>query len=497
MLVLFASRQELEQGVRTQDFPQASAHILLSLDLPASRIGGQLAHEVSHSFFFDILPRRISAALPAWVSEGLSEYQRGSWDASQQAILNDFVRTNTVPRLSRLTASSYSTTPQVNNGLGHAAFDFIVDSWGTDGIRRLLFALRQSAASGRLDDPLRAAFGLAADDFDRRFEAYLTERFRTRVIANAHDGPSRLESGATGFTQITRVRHIIENVRLEAGQAAPAASAAGHTFEVASIKRNTSGAQSGMMRFLPGGRFSATNMSLRRLILSAYDLQGSQLAGGPGWLDSDTFDIEAKAGDSQASPTQVPLMLRALLAERFKLFSHNERRELPVYSLVVVRSDRKLGSELKPAAPGNCPVPGLVPPPPPPPPPPPTGTPHSVINVPACNALKFGPGGFVARGVNMDRLARSLSGLQAVTSLDRMVVDRTGLTGNFDFDLEWTPQFRTAGAETTGAIAAPQVDGGPSSVFTALQEQLGLKLEAERQPVEVVVIDRVAPPTED
>src|SRR5882724_303739 len=119
-------------------------------------------------------------------------------------------------------------------------------------------------------------------------------------------------------------------------------------FEIASVKPNASGDAKVQMQTPPGGRFIATNVTLRQLILYAYRLQESQLTGGPNWIDRDHFDILAK-GDG-ADPNHLPLMVRSLLAERFSLVVHSESKELPIYVLVPARTDRALGPQLKRAA---------------------------------------------------------------------------------------------------------------------------------------------------
>jgi uncharacterized protein (TIGR03435 family) len=117
-------------------------------------------------------------------------------------------------------------------------------------------------------------------------------------------------------------------------------------FEVASVKPNTSGARASSTHTLPGGRVTATNVTVRQLILGAYGLRGLQLTGGPSWIDSDRFDIDARAPEN-TPPEQVFPLVRALLADRFKLVVHTETREQPIYALVLARADKKLGPQLK------------------------------------------------------------------------------------------------------------------------------------------------------
>jgi uncharacterized protein (TIGR03435 family) len=248
-------------------------------------------------------------------------------------------------------------------------------------------------------------------------------------------------------------------------------------FDVASIKPNTSGeARQGVRFYPPSDRVVVTNMTLRGLIRNAYQLQDDEVAGGPSWLDSDHFDIVA-AGDGNHSPQDKWLMLRVLLLERFKLAVHKETRELPVYALVVAKSGT-LGPKLQHVDP-DCSPPRT---------PPPQGPPDR--NRPnQCGALFAGPGTVSFRGVLMTDLAR----FGLASQVGRIVVDRTGLAGRFDLDLEFN--------QTTSLKASPEVadasgDSAPS-IFTALQEQLGLKLQSEKGPVEVLVVDHAEHPVED
>jgi uncharacterized protein (TIGR03435 family) len=119
------------------------------------------------------------------------------------------------------------------------------------------------------------------------------------------------------------------------------------SFEVASVKPNTSGSGSSSLNTLPGGRFQATNATVRQLILAAYRLKRLQLTGGPSWIDSEHFDVEARAAEN-VPPEQTMTMLKGLLGDRFKLVTHNETKDQPVYALVLARNDRSLGPQLKP-----------------------------------------------------------------------------------------------------------------------------------------------------
>jgi uncharacterized protein (TIGR03435 family) len=261
------------------------------------------------------------------------------------------------------------------------------------------------------------------------------------------------------------------------------------TFEVASVKPNKA-REGRMMISMPPGRFSATNVPLRLLIRQAYELEDFQIVGGPDWINSDRFDVEAKAeGDVGRTPPgsvgPMHLMLQSLLAERFRLKVRVETRELPIYTLVLSRADRKPGPQLRIAG-EECTsviVPGGMPAPPQPP-----GGPTGAAGR-ICPSL-LGPFFISGRRMTMTQLSTGLS-----TRVSRLVADRTGLNGEFDLDLTFTPD----GAPADQPLRLNGVDlalNAPS-IFTALQEQLGLKLESQRGPVEVIVIDNVEPPTPD
>jgi uncharacterized protein (TIGR03435 family) len=264
------------------------------------------------------------------------------------------------------------------------------------------------------------------------------------------------------------------------------------SFEVASVKPNTSG--DGFVRVGgPPGRFSATNVPLRMLIQMAYQVQPFQLEGGPGWIGTDRFDIVAKVGGDVPAPPgpgvpgPVQLMTRTLLADRFKLVVHRETKEQAIYALVLARADGKLGPQLKPSTADCAAVAaarGRSGPPP--------ALPAPGVR-PQCGMM-VRPGGLSVGGLSIAQFATNLSG-----NVQRVVVDRTGLTGAFDVDLTWTPDQIPQGRGNLppGAPALPPIDPNGPSLFTAIQEQLGLKLEPTKGPVDVLVIDRAAKPTDD
>jgi len=262
------------------------------------------------------------------------------------------------------------------------------------------------------------------------------------------------------------------------------------SFEVASVKANKSGDNRMMFGNQPGGGITVTNMPLRELITFAYEIQEFQLVGAPDWANNERFDIVAKAvvdrpANAPAGPPgpEIRMMMQSLLAERFKLASHHDTRPLPVYALVLARSDGKLGPQLKPstvdcaAMRGRGRGPGTAPQAPPP-----------FGEHPMCGVM-MRPGGIAAGGMPISDLIRPLSMFTR-----RVVVDRTNLKDNYDIDLTWTPDQIPSGPMPPGL---PAIDPNGPSIFTALQEQLGLKLESETGPVDVLVIDHVERPSEN
>jgi hypothetical protein len=176
LLVLFGTRAELERAVTSGTVPGNREHILLPLDAPAARVDGDLVHELAHVFAFDIVPSLDRREVPRWIQEGLAEFERGDWDASELAVLRQMLRMNTLPRLSGLRAGSLPAEPRINHILGHAAVDYLVSRAGRGTLKRFLLSLRESSVANPTDVYI-AALGLSVDDFDRGFDEYLRARF--------------------------------------------------------------------------------------------------------------------------------------------------------------------------------------------------------------------------------------------------------------------------------------------------------------------------------
>jgi uncharacterized protein (TIGR03435 family) len=252
-------------------------------------------------------------------------------------------------------------------------------------------------------------------------------------------------------------------------------------FEVASVKPNTSGDGRVLMTPQPGGRLNLVNVPLRLMIRNAYRVQDFQIVGGPDWLGTARFDVVAKAEGGNPSQEELQLMLRSLLADRFKLVVRPDTREMPTYSLVPARADGKTGAQLRKSD-ANC-GPATAPTAPPAP-----------GQLPSCGSM-LGFGNLKARGSTMPALASTLS-----TFAGRIVVDRTGLAGGYDVDLNWTPDQiprPAGGGDQPVQVNGVTVDPNGPSLFTALQEQLGLKLESTRGQVDVLVVERAEKPAED
>lgn len=223
---------------------------------------------------------------------------------------------------------------------------------------------------------------------------------------------------------------------------APAIS--GQSFEVASIKPHAGEVIVSMDPMLRGNRVTGTASTLLDMVTSAYDVRHDQVAGGPAWIKVDRFDVEAKVpGDAIPSREEVKLMMRNLLAERFGLKLHEETKDVLVYFLVVAKS----GPKLNPGAP---------------------------------DALAGAVTRYSDKGIRMETKRDTMQklALQLSVSSGRPVIDRTGLDGEYQYTLEWFPANRI-----------PPADSDVPSVFTAVEEQLGLKLEAGRAPQDFLVID--------
>jgi uncharacterized protein (TIGR03435 family) len=242
------------------------------------------------------------------------------------------------------------------------------------------------------------------------------------------------------------------------------------TFDVASVKPNKSG--SGMMRMMvKQDGFSCENISLKNLIASAYVVRQDLISGGPGWVESQGFDVDAKVAAEDVAAMKKLIgrernsMLQSLLADRFHLKVHIETKVLPIYDLVVAKGGSKL-TEVAPADvtaaedkdPEHAKHPGM---------------------------MTMGPGMLKGEALQMLSIANQISYV-----LEKTIIDNTGLKGKYDIDLKWTPEEAKSGEDDGSSESG-------ASIFTAVQEQLGLKLVSTKGPVETLVIDHVELPSEN
>jgi uncharacterized protein (TIGR03435 family) len=275
---------------------------------------------------------------------------------------------------------------------------------------------------------------------------------------------------------IARARLLVFMASCLFGQA----PAVGPAFDVESVKPAIPGQTGGRMQFLPGGRFTATNVPLDYMIQQLYEVRAFQVVGDPNWMAviadgySARYEIQAKGTDS-ATEAQVREMVKTLLAERFQLKVHRETRDLPVYALVPARGGAKLAVAKD------------------------SGRPRGTGGI-----LSMDKGWIQGTNIAMASFIQALS-----RSLDRPVVDKTNFTESFDFRLTWTPDSGASPEPGTGSVGSCPASFAPlqarlglkpeewdcPSIFTAVQEQMGLRLDPQKDPVEVLVIDHVERPS--
>jgi len=226
------------------------------------------------------------------------------------------------------------------------------------------------------------------------------------------------------------------------------------TFDAASIKAAQPGARGYSIRPLPG-RVSAENVTLKLLIAEAYGVHDFQVSGGPKWIDSDRYDMEAKAGgDAPPGRKQLRAMLQSLLADRFGLVVRRETREMPVYLLEAAKGGPRLQTPKRTEAPVGFRV--------------------------------FQRRQITAENSPLENLTEALTWL-----LGRPVLDRTGLQGSFDYKLDWSPD----DLQLQSQEAPAQFDGNAPSLGTALQQQMGLKLVQQRGPVDLIAVEHAEKPS--
>jgi bla regulator protein blaR1 len=335
-----------------------------------------------------------------------------------------------------------------------------------------------------VESPLDCLSGVTGADLKKRILRIMTEQ-RARKL----DFSRKLMLSVAGLLSVAApvVMGVLHATQGRAQSQGPNTSHA-YEYEVASIKPDKSGTNMVRLMFSPDG-LTATNATLQMVIHAAYEVEDHQISGGPSWLNSEHYDLEAKMDSVTAdalhklSEEQRTLerqrMLQALLTDRFKLTIHRETRELPIYALVIAKN----GLKLQEAKPGDTYPNGMKGP-----------------DGRAGGGMMFGMGrgSVTGQGIPVSNLVRLLS-----RQLGRTVVDKTGLTAKYDFTLQWTPDesqgamFKGPGPGPEGTASPPPPDPSGPSIFTAVQEQLGLKLESQKGPVEILVIDHAEQPSEN
>jgi bla regulator protein BlaR1 len=317
-----------------------------------------------------------------------------------------------------------------------------------------------------VESPLRCVSGITGPNLKKRIEAIMNHR-----IAQKLNSGKRLLLASTGMVVIA-VPIFVGTLNAPRIRAQSAATA---KFEVASIKPSNSADQLPRLKILPE-QVSAANVTVKRLIEIAYNVKDFQVLGGPSWTDSALFDLNAKP-ERAAKPGQLMPMLQSLLAERFQLVVRHDTKELPVYALVVAKN----GPKFKDAHESDPNIPEL----------------NGRSDIPSGSRMQVNiirRGRLTTQGSDMPTLASQLSRF-----LGRTVVDKTGLKGSYDLKLEWAPdEDQAANFQAIGVpegFGAPPTDWKGPTLFTALEEQLGLKLDSQKAPVDILVIDHVERPS--
>jgi uncharacterized protein (TIGR03435 family) len=270
---------------------------------------------------------------------------------------------------------------------------------------------------------------------------------------------------------------------VRAQQSAPAQTAGPHeSFDVASIKPSDPGSRNTMLRITPGGGFRAAGVNLKFLIGLAYHVQSFQISSDPAWISSALYDVETKSAGGPGTDIRrmteaqrdeymngIRLKLQSLLADRFSLAIHRETKEMPVYELVVAKG----GPKLTPAPADEGKEPRVR-----------RGEGYG-------EGMRMRPGQFEGFSATLSMLAQSLT-----DATSHKVIDKTGITGKYNFKLDWMPEpGQMAPPPGPENEALPPPDPSGPSIFTAVEEQLGLKLQATKGAVEMIVIDRAEKPS--
>jgi bla regulator protein BlaR1 len=346
-----------------------------------------------------------------------------------------------------------------------------------------------------VESPLTCVAGVTGPDLRRRVELIMRNH-----VGEPLNTWRKLFLATAGVVAVALpvVLGLVTATPSHAQSQAENTAARAPVYEVASVKPNKSSNPMMTIRLLtlPDG-FSATGVTLQMLIQAAYAVEDNQISAVPNWLSSEKYDIEAKLDESGVDDLQKlsqdqrnaerRRMLQALLADRFKLTLHRETKDLPVYALVIAKN----GPKLQEAKLGDTYPNGIQ------------GPDGHGIQAPGghggAGLIFTGKGQLTFQGLPIRALAGELS-----RQLGSTVLDKTGLSGIYDFKLQWTPDdpaqspmFKGTEGGQPGTDKTPSADSIGPSIFTALREQLGLKLESQKGPVEILVIDHVEKPSEN
>jgi uncharacterized protein (TIGR03435 family) len=344
-----------------------------------------------------------------------------------------------------------------------------------------------------VESPLTCVPGVTGADLKKRIVRIMTENagrnigFRGKLLLCV--------AGFAAFA-VPLVFGFVNRTEIQASSQAQTTGASAPVFEVASIKPSKSSGSLGVgggkaifEKEIAGwsslDRFTAKGETLLTLIQMAYGIhQAKQISGGPNWIDSEEYDVEAKVDKSEAdtlqklTPDQRNIeqqrMLQALLADRCKMRIHRGTKLLPVYALVIAKN----GPKLRVAKPGDTYSKGIQD----------EGRPAGA------ETLEFGPGQLTGQALPIAFLVQQLMDQPELDG--RLVLDQTGLTGTYDYRLQWTPERLRSNSSQGPDTALPPDSSGPS-LFAALQQQLGLRLESTKGPVDTVVIDHIERPSEN
>jgi bla regulator protein blaR1 len=331
-----------------------------------------------------------------------------------------------------------------------------------------------------LESPLACVAGVTGADMKERIHAIMTSHIGRKL-----DLTKKLLLACVGISALAVPLSI--GLLTASSSRAQSQDSPKPSFEVASVKPSQQ--KQGMSARTEHGRIALNGVTLKYLISNAYEIEDYQLSGLPGWAETDIYSIEAKAANPETSDSQMRLMLQSLLEERFKLKSHREEREKSTYSLVIAKSGHKLkkaSEEIGGTFSGGI-------------------GPDGKIHIMDANGktIAAGPKDRVKRqhnltffgGTSIQDLAKTLSRILQ----PRNVIDKTGLTGRYEIYLDWGAETGQAdlSAGSSSTAPAPRGEFSDLSIFTAIQEQLGLTLEPDKGPVELLVVDSVEKPLEN